>query len=134
MVTLSIGVGMFVLDWLAVVFSMSAALFWTLSIFNPFGWKSRKNKQKSKKKDINAVLGGKTMYAPFGSRGYEPLGDQEQSLLKDAKDDQGAIELKHDPKHSTATGPYAGREGDYGSGELYEGRETAYEPYRHAEP
>jgi hypothetical protein len=125
---------MFVLDWMAVIFNMSAAIIWTLSVLSPIGIRDRKKQRNEMGRDINAVLGGKPSLFPFGSRGYKALGDQEQTLLKAETDGKTAIEMAYAPEHSTALGPYTGRETGYGGGEGYDGGETAYEPYRHTKP
>jgi SUR7/PalI family len=105
-ISFSLGTHMLALEWIAVAFSLGASLFWTITICCCSGKSSRKNRD-------NQPSG----FIPFGSRGYAPLGEQGQH-------------------HSNAyvPPPATGHEmQDFGyTGAGYKGRETAYEPFRHA--
>jgi len=109
-VHLEIGQKMLTLDWLAVAFSIGATLFWTVSICCCSGRSSRSHKDRSSKHSDT----GFGNVPGFGSKGYQPLGEQ----------------------HGTPYGAPAASRGvemqDFGhSSGPYKGRETAYEPFRH---
>jgi hypothetical protein len=106
-IKLSIGSRMLAVDWLAVAFSVAATLFWTISICCCSGRSSREKNRGNKHSDYASNV------APFGSRGYQPLGEHQHS-------GSGAVAQNHEMQtfgHDSA-GPY-------------KGRETAYEPFRH---
>jgi hypothetical protein len=106
-IKLSIGSRMLAVDWLAVAFSVAATLFWTISICCCSGRSNREKNRGDKHSDYASNV------APFGSRGYQPLGEHQHS-------GSGAVAQNHEMQtfgHESA-GPY-------------KGRETAYEPLRH---
>jgi len=103
----SVGTKVLAVDWLAVAFSIGASAFWLISICCCSG---RSNNKDRHSKDVAPSQG----FIPFGqSRGYQPLGDEG---------------LQH-------PNPYGGsghEMQDFGAAGPYKGRETAYEPFRHA--
>jgi len=115
-IKLSVGTKMMALDWLAVAFSVGASMFWLVSICCCSG--------KSSHKDRNSAApaaGG--AFGTRGSAAYQPLGDEHNHV--------------GNPYHSQYGAPqgHRGMEmqefGQTGAGP-YKGRDTAYEPFRHA--
>jgi len=110
---LSVGTKMLALEWIAVAFSLGAALFWFVSICccsgksnHPFS-RDAYNKR-GRRGEKNATTGSSM---PFGKRGYQPLGEGQQQW---------------------GAGTHGGHEMDnFGGSSPYKGRETAYEPFRH---
>jgi hypothetical protein len=110
-ITSSVGTKVMALDWLAVAFSLAASLFWVISICccsgkSPY---AKRDERRSKATDEagNAFL-------PFGqNRGYQPLGETGQQPYG-APGEHNPMEMQE-----FGTGPY-------------KGRDTAYEPFRHA--
>jgi hypothetical protein len=112
-IKLSVGTKMMALDWIAVVFSIGASMFWLVSICCCSG---RSSHPKKGARDSAQGAG----YTGFGSRGYQPLAEQ-----------------GYDHHAQPSPAPYGapGHRGvemqDFGSAGPYKGRETAYEPFRH---
>jgi SUR7/PalI family len=108
---LSVGTKMLALEWIAVAFSLGAAMFWFISICccsgkssHPLSRDAYNSRVRRGEKAASA--------APFGNRGYQPLGEGQQQWGGGA--------------HA------AGHEMDnFGGSSPYKGRETAYEPFRH---
>jgi len=108
---LSLGTKMMTLDWLAVAFSIGATLFWTISICCCSGRSDHSRKNRGSK-HTDSSFGN---VAGFGSRGYQPLGEQHPAPPYGTPATHGNVEMQD---FSHASGPY-------------KGRETAYEPFRH---
>jgi hypothetical protein len=66
-----LGHRMIALEFIAAAFSVAASLFWTISICCCSG----KSNRREKKSNQQPVAQGFTGYAPFGNKGYEPLGE-----------------------------------------------------------
>jgi hypothetical protein len=111
-ITLSLGTRMMALDWLAVVFSIAASLFWVLSICCCSGKSSRSGR----KRDGGKPGTSRQPTFPFINRGYQPLGDQTHGALP-----YGAPPAHHERDVEM---------NDYGNSP-YKGRGEAYEPFRH---
>jgi hypothetical protein len=112
-IQLSLGTHMMALDWIAVVFSMAASMFWVLSICCCSG---KSNNRGGRKRESNMPTAARQPTFPFLNRGYQPLGDQTQ----------GTLPYGAPPAHNERDVEM----NDYGNSP-YKGRGEAYEPFRH---
>lgn len=118
---LSVGTKQLALDWIAVVFSIGASLFWFISIcccsgksshpysrdaYEKRGW-GRRGRAAEK-----TASGSSAYNVPFGNRGYQPLDEGQQQWGT----------TTHNNGHEME---------NWGGASPYKGRETAYEPFRH---
>jgi SUR7/PalI family len=111
-VKLTLGSKMIALDWIAVVFSIAASMFWLVSICCCSG---RSRHPKADRNSQQSGAGG-AGYTGFGGRGYQPLGDH---FAQPTQAPYGAPGQMGHEMH------------DFGTAGPYKGRETAYEPFRH---
>jgi hypothetical protein len=109
---------MIALDWLAAAFSLAASLFWLISICCCSPHSSRRKDRTLRNEPPTGS--NVAAFAPFGSRGYQPLGDPAASNVHQstAYGGPGWRGVEMQDMGYTGAGPY-------------KGRESAYEPFRH---
>jgi hypothetical protein len=110
---LSVGTRMLALDYIAVIFSLAASLFWFVSICCCSGKSSHPYSRDAygKRNPGNGVYSA----APLGSRGYQPIeGHGHQNSAQPWGAHHRGVEMD-----------------TFGAQSPYKGRETAYEPFRH---
>jgi len=128
-IKLHLGVRMQAVDWLAVVLSAAATLFWTISICCCSGKSPHAHPRRGRNNAMpptNAAYPAQRQPTfPFLNRGYAKLDEQQAGVagqeyahLVPGPQPQVGMEMHDYAAAAGASGPYQGREG-------------AYEPFRH---